>query len=335
MGAVSLLMLDRPDRAPTRPFGPTNAGAVTGSLLSLSVQAATNAHDCRTLFDRDRVVLARAHRELAQPAGRAELPQRRKPATAIRRSSGQRRHRHQARDWHRARSISSSRRSGGTPALPGSRATLTSIRIARPGRPDRGGGPARPARTRLRPNGSGGRGGRSGATAGSVGTPMKSHRKSSPQASTFASGLGHGSRRPARCRPRRARVARSRHVLGRGEDLDRPCVAPRPLRGRRDLALHTRSQIPADPLRAQPADQPNHAIPAWRPARAPSRRCENSSGSQIVQRSTCSTQTTPARVSRSPRSPLGRSGVPRGARPGTARGPPHRPRNSTLPRPVR
>src|SRR5262249_30176180 len=92
------------------------------------------------------------------------------------------------------------------------------------------------------------------------------------------------------------------HVLGRGEYLDLPprLLARRsgPAHGSPDL-LPPLLEVRAHRVGAQGGDQLNHATPAWRPARAPSRRCEKKSRSQIVQMPRSCTRLTPAASSRS------------------------------------
>ena len=58
-------------------------------------------------------------------------------------------------------------------------------------------------------------------------------------------------------------------------------------------------EVFAHALGARDGDQLSHAMPAWRPARCASRRCEKKRSSQIVHSSTSRTLLTPAASSRS------------------------------------
>ena len=126
-------------------------------------------------------------------------------------------------------------------------------------------------------------------------------------------------------------------VLDGGEDLDLGWDrVPRRAISRADAL-----EVLAHPLGAQPADQLNHAIPAWRPVRPRSRRCEkNSDGpSRSCRARRRAPRSTPARSS-SIRAIAFRSRLRplpdvRAVGPRTRRGPPRRPRSSTAPRRAR
>ena len=115
--------------------------------------------------------------------------------------------------------------------------------------------------------------------------PMKSHSNSSPCGRDLRlRDPARGSRRPARRRPAPAPAGPARDTyLVAASTSTSPALA-RPRAGGappRDLLAHPR-EVRADPLGAQVGDQLNHATPAWRPARAPSRRWEKKRSSQIV-----------------------------------------------------
>src|SRR6476661_5531112 len=85
-----------------REFPAADYDALTaGPGLSLSVEARAKSHNGCTLPCGDHVVLARAHRQLAQPVQPGELPQSREIRARVLRVGRQRRHRHQADDGHR------------------------------------------------------------------------------------------------------------------------------------------------------------------------------------------------------------------------------------------
>ena len=151
-------------------------------------------------------------------------------------------------------------------------------------------------------------------------------------------GPARGSRRRGARRPRRAPAGPRRRRTSsprarRPRDHPAAPGARRARRRRRARRARARGS-PRTRSGAQAGDQLNHATPAWRPARAPSRRWEKKRSSQIVHAVHVAHLGTPAASSRS-RAIARRSMLLtlRGGRRRTQRAPPGRPHSSRRPAP--
>ena len=157
------------------PANASRLGRCRGGRLS-DTGSCRSARSC-ALLDRDEVVLGGSHRQLRAARARRQL------RAAPRTSGGCPRGLRRAggivispATGTGACSMKASSSSGAMPDLPGSPATLTSIRISKLGRARARWRRARAARSRRRRSGSGARAARSCVTLRVCSAPMKSHR---------------------------------------------------------------------------------------------------------------------------------------------------------------